>query len=71
MEAKKKRFEALKNDRNFQVGDMVTLLESVGGILTGRKFGPIEIDYILHGPAYGVEAGYCVFSWIAQENFTT
>lgn len=63
VESGAKRFEARRNDRNFQVGDMVKLLESVNGTLTGRKFGPVEIDYILHGPAYGVEAGYCVFTW--------
>lgn len=69
VEVKKKRFEVRKDDRNFQVGDMVTLLESVNGTLTGRKYGPIEIDYILRGPAYGVEAGHCVFSWFPFQTY--
>jgi hypothetical protein len=63
VEAGEKRFEARKNDRNFKVYDMVTLMESVNGTLTGRKLGPFEIDFVLAGPAYGIEEGYCVFNW--------
>lgn len=58
-----KRFEARVNDRNFQVYDMVTLVETVNGIHTGRKLGPFEIAYVLRGPAYGIESGHCVFNW--------
>ena len=58
-----KKFEARKNDRDFKIGDMVTLEETVSGVYTGRKLAPFEIKYILHGKQYGVEDGYCVFSW--------
>lgn len=61
-----KRFEARRNDRNYKVYDMVTLLESVKGVLTGRKYGPVEIDYVLRGPAYGIEDGHCVFNWVSR-----
>ncbi len=71
VESGKKRFEARNNDRKFRVYDMVTLLESVKGTLTGRKFGPVEIDYILAGPAYGIEDGHCVFTWKEDGNIST
>lgn len=63
-----KRFEARNNDRDFKVYDMVTLLESVNGTLTGRKIGPLEIDYVLHGPLFGIEEGHCVFTWRPRNN---
>lgn len=66
-----KRFEARKNDRYYKVYDMVTLLESVQGVLTGRKYGPVEIDYVLRGPAYGIEDGFCVFNWKTDEPVST
>lgn len=66
-----KRFEVRKNDRDFKTFDMVTLAESVGGTLTGRKIGPLEIDYILHGPAFGIEAGHCVFCWKDNKPIST
>lgn len=63
VEAGKKRFEARVNDRDFRVYDMVTLYETVRGVRTGRELGPFEIDYVLCGPAYGIETGHCVFNW--------
>lgn len=56
-----KPFEARKNDRDYQVGD----------ILKMRSFNPHILDYsgrshkrmvtfILHGPGFGVEEGYCI-----------
>lgn len=72
VEKGEKRFEARKeDDRTYNVYDMVTLLESVGGTLTGREFGPVEIDYVLRGPAYGIEAGHCVFNWRDDRHFVT
>ena len=66
-----KRFEARKNDRNYKVNDKVILLESVQGVLTGRRHGPLEIDYMLRGPADGIEDGFCVFNWKAQTPINT
>lgn len=65
IEAGKKLFEARINDRNFQEGDMVTLLEVVSGVPTGRRIGPLEITYVLRGPAFGIQEGHCVFNWWA------
>jgi hypothetical protein len=44
-----KKFEVRLNDRNFNVGDILHLQESVNGILTGRELGQLEIRYILTG----------------------
>jgi len=63
VESGNKKFEFRKNDRNYRVGDMVYLLESVGGIKTGRVMDSVEIKYILHGPAFGLPDGYCIFNW--------
>lgn len=57
-----KPFEIRKNDRDFNTCDVVTLVEVVGGVKTGRQFS-IEINYILHGGKYGLAEGYCIFSW--------
>lgn len=63
IEQGKKKFELRKNDRNYKVYDMVTLLESVNGILTGRKLGPFEIQYVLEGGKFGLDPGHCIFNW--------
>lgn len=55
-----KNFELRKNDRNFQVGDMVVLLEVVNGIPTGRQLLAKEIVYILKGGIYGLDKDYCI-----------
>lgn len=60
IEKKLKKFEVRKNDRDFQVGDMVTLKETVNGTYTGREILPMEITYILYGGKFGIEDGYCV-----------
>ena len=52
-----------KNDRDFKEYDMVHLLESVNGIKTGRVLPSFEIRFILHGPAFGIPEGYCIFNW--------
>lgn len=57
----KKNFEVRKNDRNFQVGDIVILREwswNTGGY-TSRGTGRI-ISYVLAGGKFGIETGYCV-----------
>lgn len=59
-----KTFEIRKNDRDFQTGDRIELKEFgyTKNKFTGRcVFG--TISYIFHGGEYGLEQGYCVFSF--------
>lgn len=58
-----KKFELRKNDRNFQVYDILYLREVVNGEETGRKLPPMEIKYILYGGAYGLQQDYCIINW--------
>lgn len=58
-----KKFELRQNDRNFQIGDMIYLEETVNGAYTGRKIAPMEIKYILFGGNFGLEEGYCIMCW--------
>ena len=44
-----KTFEYRLNDRNFKVGDLVTLVEVENGVPTSREQPAKEIKYILHG----------------------
>ena len=60
VEAGIKTFELRVNDRNFQVGDMVTLQEVFGGIATGRALPPKEIKYILLGGQFGLPETHCI-----------
>ena len=55
-----KNFEIRKNDRNFQVGDMVYLKEVVNEIYTGRVLEPKEIQYIFKGGMFGLDKDYCI-----------
>lgn len=59
-----KPFEARKNDRNFQVGDFVTIHEfdPVALLHTGLK-KRFKISYILHGGQFGIEKDYCVLGF--------
>ena len=59
-ESGQKTFEVRRNDRDYKVGDMVVLDETVNGIKTGRTLPGKEIIYILYGGNYGIEKGYCV-----------
>ena len=63
IERGEKKFELRKNDRNFQLHDLVTLIEVTDGIPTGRQLSPIEIKYILRGGHFGLPEGYCIFNW--------
>ncbi len=66
-----KTFEIRKNDRNFQVGDTLTLLrtEFTGAEMargkplrfTGQEFH-VAVTHILHGPVYGLADGWCIMS---------
>lgn len=60
-----KAFEVRKNDRDFQTGDTLILFEWDPGTesYTGNEIS-CKITYILHGPAFGIQEGYCVMSII-------
>lgn len=52
-----------KNDRDYQVGDSVTLREWDGEQYTGNEI-TVGIKYILKNcPEYGLADGYCIFGW--------
>ena len=55
----RKTFELRKNDRGFRVGDVVRLKEYDGSSYTGRELVR-RITYILEGPVYGLENGWCI-----------
>lgn len=58
-----KNFEIRKNDRNYQIGDMVYFKEVVNDVATGKELNGVEITYILHGGKYGLHTGYCIFEF--------
>lgn len=59
----KKPFEVRYNDRNFQVGDTLSLLEWSPEFedYTGKQCD-FEVTYILEGGAFGIEEGYVVMA---------
>lgn len=67
---KNKPFEVRKNDRNYEVGDTLKLLEydHENNIFTGRYIFA-SISYILHGGAFGVESGFCVLGLQDVSNY--
>jgi len=57
-----KKFELRFNDRDFKVGDVLSLNEiDDSGNLTGHSVSR-TVTYILHGPCYGLQEGYCILS---------
>jgi len=55
-----KTFEIRKNDRNYQVGDVLLLREWKSGKYTGREVKRF-VSYIYHGNGdFGLADGYCV-----------
>ena len=57
---KKKKFEIRKNDRCFEVGDLVVLNEYNDGKYTGRVITR-RVTYIYYGTGeFGLEKGYCI-----------
>ena len=54
----KKSFELQKNDRNYQIGDILELHEMSDGEETGRVTEK-QVIYILEG-FKGLEEGYCI-----------
>ena len=58
-----KKFELRKNDRDFQPGDSVCLLEIKDGVATGKSLPHLQIQYVFVGGEYGLDPGYCIFNW--------
>lgn len=65
---RRKDFEVRKNDRNFQVGDRVQLIESVPD---GRpqRYVIKDIRYILYGGQFGIDQDYVVLGLSEITNF--
>ncbi len=60
---RKKNFELRFNDRDFQVGDIVILMEWTGEHYTGAGVTR-KIKYVLKDcPQFGLKDGYCIFGW--------
>ena len=58
-----KQFELRKDDRDYQVGDLVRLREWDGKEYTGNKM-IVGIKYVLRDcPEYGLMDDYCIFGW--------
>lgn len=59
-----KRFELRKDDRNYQIGDSVTLREWIPEEgYTGNEI-TVGIIYVMRNcPQYGLREGYCIFGW--------
>lgn len=63
-----KTFELRRNDRNFQVGDIVTLYETLSGVETGRELPPKEIKYILYGGSFALPETHCILQLSSSIN---
>lgn len=68
IKAEKKTFEVRRNDRFFQTGDIVVLIkmdetERFYDVIGDSKTQELtfKVGFILHGPAFGIEPGYCAF----------
>lgn len=61
----KKSFELQKNDRNYQIGDVLELHEMSDGKETGRVTEK-QVIYILEG-FKGLEEGYCILGLDEKE----
>ena len=56
----RKEFEVRKNDRNFQVGDRLKLIELPPFKQARQRFVLKDIKYILQGGQYGIDKDYVV-----------
>lgn len=63
VEAGLKTFECRFNDRNYEVGDVIILLEVIDDMYTGRGISK-SISYILEGGQFGIMDGYVVMSLV-------
>lgn len=58
-----KKFEVRKNGRDFQAGDTLRLIEfDPSTNRSTKRVIQARIDYVLCGPGFGIEDGYCVMS---------
>ena len=64
-----KTFEVRRNDRDFKVEDVLLLQEwsPVKKEYTGDEM-TVRVTYILPGPGFGIEAGYCVLGFQNESN---
>lgn len=69
--AENKLFEIRKNDRDFKRGDTLWIRETVYSGEEMKNGKPLEytgrvawfdVNYVLYGPAYGLEDGWCIMS---------
>lgn len=55
-----KMFEIRENDRNFNIGDILNLMEFDGEKYTEREL-KVKVTYILYG-GYGLDRNWCCMS---------
>ena len=62
VKAGRKTAELRKDDRNYQVGDILNLQEYNNGKYTGRCVS-VDVTHVLRNcEEYGLMAGYCILS---------
>lgn len=63
-----KTFEIRKNDRDYQVGDIIHFVpvDDECGMIIPHDPNAYKITYVFHGGEYGLEEGYCVFGIIPE-----
>lgn len=59
-----KTFEVRRADRAFRVGDLLILREWDPSTKEYTKTTPLArtVTYVMHGPSFGVEDGFCVMA---------
>jgi hypothetical protein len=72
VKAGNKPFDVRENDRNFQVGDVLTLceFESESEQYTGQTLTR-WVSYVLQGGVFGVQPGWCVLGFSDQPPIPT
>lgn len=67
-----KTFEIRKNDRDYQVGDIIhfVLIDDENGLIIPHNPNSYRITYVFHGGEYGLANGYCVFGIVSDETNT-
>lgn len=59
----RKTFELRKNDRDFQVGDLIHFVNTKGDEIERNEDNLYKITYILKNvPEYGLNKDYCILS---------
>lgn len=54
--------ELRKNDRDFQVGDILVLQQYIDGNLTGNHVEKIVTNVLKEASQFGLMKGYCILS---------